>query len=316
MGNTTRAKRSLVLLWGLLEDTPLAAVRASLDRRGAKTFLVDQYAVLNTGVALNVDASIRGTIRVGSRRCRLGEVGGAYVRAYDSRRLLNGHGGEWNDAARRHALALDEVMSAWLELTPAVVVNRLSAMAGNNSKPYQALRIRSIGFEIPDTLITTDPAAATAFWEKHGIVVYKSVSSVRSIVSRLTPDHLNRLADIQWCPTQFQEYVPGRDVRVHVVDQQVFACEICSEADDYRYAGRQGDETSIRPCALPDDCADRCVALAANMGLLVAGIDLRRTPDGRWFCFEVNPSPGFTYFQDQTGQPIDQAIAELLLSGS
>jgi D-alanine-D-alanine ligase-like ATP-grasp enzyme len=52
------------------------------------------------------------------------------------------------------------------------------------------------------------------------------------------------------------------------------------------------------------------------MGLLVAGIDLRRTPDGRWSCFEVNPSPGFTYYQDKTGHPIDQAIAELLLSAA
>jgi D-alanine-D-alanine ligase-like ATP-grasp enzyme len=49
------------------------------------------------------------------------------------------------------------------------------------------------------------------------------------------------------------------------------------------------------------------------MGLAVAGIDLRRTPEGQWYCFEVNPSPGFTYFQAQAGQAIDQAIAQLLL---
>jgi glutathione synthase/RimK-type ligase-like ATP-grasp enzyme len=87
-------------------------------------------------------------------------------------------------------------------------------------------------------------------------------------------------------------------------------------ADDYRYARRQGGDTTIRPYVLPDDCADRFLALTVSMGLLVAGIDLRRTPDGRWFCFEVNPSPGFTYYQDQTGHPIDQAIAELLLSAA
>ncbi|HJR75353.1 MAG TPA: hypothetical protein VJ805_00195 [Nitrospiraceae bacterium] len=307
---------SLVLLWGLLEDTPLSAVQAALHRRGATTFLVDQYAILNTAMALNVDASIGGTIRIGSRLCRLSEVSGAYVRAYDSRRLLNGRQARPNGAACRHALALDESISAWLELTPAVVVNRLTAMAGNGSKPYQALQIRSIGFEVPDTLITTDPAAATAFWEKHGVVVYKSVSSVRSIVSRLKPDHRDRLADIRWCPTQFQEYVPGTDIRVHIVGSRVFACEILSEADDYRYAGRQGGETAVYPCVLPDECADRCVALAAAMGLLVAGIDLRRTADGRWFCFEVNPSPGFTYYQDQTGHLIDEAIADLLLSAA
>ncbi len=50
------------------------------------------------------------------------------------------------------------------------------------------------------------------------------------------------------------------------------------------------------------------------MGLLVAGIDLRLTPDDEWYCFEVNPSPGFTFYEDAGGQPIAAAIAGLLRS--
>jgi hypothetical protein len=48
------------------------------------------------------------------------------------------------------------------------------------------------------------------------------------------------------------------------------------------------------------------------MGLLVSGVDLRRTADECWCCFEVNPSPGFTYYEGHTGQPIAGAIAALL----
>jgi len=48
------------------------------------------------------------------------------------------------------------------------------------------------------------------------------------------------------------------------------------------------------------------------MSLVLAGNDLRRTPDGQWFCFEVNPSPGFTYYEQATGQPIADAIASIL----
>jgi D-alanine-D-alanine ligase-like ATP-grasp enzyme len=51
------------------------------------------------------------------------------------------------------------------------------------------------------------------------------------------------------------------------------------------------------------------------MKLIVAGIDLRHTPAGKWYCFEVNPSPGFTYYQAATHQPIDEAIAQLLVAG-
>jgi D-alanine-D-alanine ligase-like ATP-grasp enzyme len=39
---------------------------------------------------------------------------------------------------------------------------------------------------------------------------------------------------------------------------------------------------------------------------------MRRTDEGEWYCFEINPSPGFTYYQNATGAPIDAAIAKLL----
>jgi hypothetical protein len=51
------------------------------------------------------------------------------------------------------------------------------------------------------------------------------------------------------------------------------------------------------------------------MNLSIAGIDLRRTPAGEWFCFEVNPSPAFSYYEQVTGQPIGQALALLLMKG-
>jgi D-alanine-D-alanine ligase-like ATP-grasp enzyme len=52
------------------------------------------------------------------------------------------------------------------------------------------------------------------------------------------------------------------------------------------------------------------------MQLAVAGIDLRQNVDGDWYCFEVNPSPAFTYYQEATDQPISRAIARLLADGS
>jgi glutathione synthase/RimK-type ligase-like ATP-grasp enzyme len=209
----------------------------------------------------------------------------------------------------RHAQHVERALWTWAELTPATVVNRASAMAPNQSKPFQSLSIRRAGFRVPATLITTSPRAARAFWRKHGEVIYKSLSGVRSRVARLRAEHVQRLASVVWCPTQFQEYVPGREHRVHVVGDRVFACEIISDADDYRYTDTP---VELRPCALPSDVADRCRRLVADQQLLVAGIDLRRTPGGEWYCFEVNPSPGFPYYERASG-PISEAIAHLLM---
>jgi glutathione synthase/RimK-type ligase-like ATP-grasp enzyme len=51
------------------------------------------------------------------------------------------------------------------------------------------------------------------------------------------------------------------------------------------------------------------------MDLLFTGIDLKLTPDGEYYCFEVNPSPGFVYYERYTGQPISAALADLLHAG-
>lgn len=300
----------MILLWGVEDDSPLAAVRAALARRGAPLFFLDQRRAAETAIELCAGADIEGEMRLGVEHCDLAKVTGVYVRGGDTRALTPV--AATDETLARHAQTLDETVAAFLDATPARVVNPLEAMATNGSKPYQLALIRAQGFATPDTLVATEPAAVLEFLARHGELVYKSVSGVRSIVSRLSPDHLERLGDICWCPTQFQQYVAGRDYRVHVVEDEIFACEIVCEADDYRYAARAGEEVEVKASAIPPLLAERCRALAASLGLVVAGIDLRLTPGGEWFCFEVNPSPAFTYYESATGLPIADAVAALL----
>jgi glutathione synthase/RimK-type ligase-like ATP-grasp enzyme len=68
----------------------------------------------------------------------------------------------------------------------------------------------------------------------------------------------------------------------------------------------------MEPANLPPHVVRGCLELARRMDLLLAGIDLRETPDGEYYCFEVNPSPGFLYYEQATGQPISAALADLL----
>lgn len=303
----------MILLWGLPEDDPLEVVFRALQRSGASVIFADQYEVLNSSIRLRIGHDVEGLLRVGSQEIRLEEISAAYIRPYDSVALLDGRTAHTRASAYRHAMEFDACLRAWLEVTPAYIINPMRAMAGNNSKPFQTAQIQAMGFRIPETLVTTDQKVVRTFWERHGKVIYKSLSGTRSIVSQLSSAHLERLGDIRWCPTQFQQYVPGTDVRVHVVGNSVFACEVISDADDYRYAGQQGFSVGMRSYDLPLEYVGKCQELCKAMGLALAGIDFRRTPDGEWYCFEVNPSPGFTYFQEYTQQPIAEAIASLLV---
>ena len=125
-----------------------------------------------------------------------------------------------------------------------------------------------------------------------------------------------RLPLLRHGPAQFQSFIPGENVRVHTVGDQLFATRVHSEAVDYRYASREGRNVEMEPTIVPPAIAEACLRLAHQLDLLLTGIDLKETPDGDYYCFEVNPCPGFLYYEQYTGQPISTALADLLHRGS
>ena len=300
----------MILIWGLPRDRPVAAVREALERRNEPVFFLNQHDILDTRMDWSVDDRVEGVLRSAGREVELGTISAAYLRPYDSARLpAIAHA---SAESAKCAAAFDDALLCWSELTPARVVNRPSAMASNQSKPHQLALIHAQGFSVPETLLTTDAAELEAFWDRHGEIVYKSISGLRSIVSRMTAQHRARLANLAHAPTQFQQWIPGDDFRVHVVGDDVFACGIGSSATDYRYPQSEGEFPQIAPFCLSEELAGRCRRLAQCLDLYLAGIDLRRTPQGEWYCFEVNPSPAFTFYAAATGQAMDEAVARLL----
>jgi glutathione synthase/RimK-type ligase-like ATP-grasp enzyme len=302
----------MILLWGVPGDAPLDSVRSALERTGADARLLDQRlaAEAQTELMVGPEGQVTGRISDAQGEIDLGCVGAAYIRPLDTGKACGNE--SIDDPAFVRAVAADSAMIAWADLSHSQVVNRPSAMAANNSKPYQLGLIAGFRFAIPDTLVTTDEMAVRRFRQRHRSVIYKSVSGVRSIVSRIGEGEC-ALADVANCPTQFQEYIPGVDVRVHVAGAVTLATRISSAADDYRYASRFGADLAMKPIDLPRQVAESCVAMVRGMGLHLAGVDLRHTPEDEWYCLEVNPSPGFTFFEGMTGQPIAAAVADLLV---
>jgi glutathione synthase/RimK-type ligase-like ATP-grasp enzyme len=258
---------------------------------------------------------LTGKIWLDEKCWSLSEFTGIYARTVDpyslpERRARRSASPDIHDLKR--SVFLNEAFCDWLEVSPARVANRPSAMSSNNSKPYQTQLIRFHGFLIPATLVTNDPLLVQQFREQHHRIVYKSISSVRSIVSEWLPDRAPDLDKLRFLPTQFQALIPGTNIRVHVAGDAAFATEIISDALDYRYAGHDGLSVTMRHITLPTEVEEKCLALNRTLGLVFSGIDLKHTPDDRWFCFEVNTSPGYSYFQEQSGQIIADALVSHL----
>jgi glutathione synthase/RimK-type ligase-like ATP-grasp enzyme len=296
----------------------MAVLCLRLLQRDVSLVLIDTHRFAHA-LALHVEAhaaGLSGTITYGSRRIDLDAVRSVFLRALGPAdgMIVSPTDGT---PARRRADEVGQAFAAIADALPTTVVNRPAACISNCSKPYQQQLIAAQGFATPRTLITTEPDDARHFIEAcDGQVIFKSVSFQRSIVRRMDAAHARRLESLRTCPCQFQEYVPGADVRVHVVRERVFATEIASAAADYRYAHVDGAERSLRPVALPSEVEERCVRLTRALGLEFSGIDLRRHPDGRYYCFEVNTAPGFMFYQRSTGQRIGEAVVDLLCAES
>jgi len=303
----------VILLGGIPSEGSLVFLSEALNELGVEYRLFNQRKCADSAVDLRIDGSgVQGTLDLNGEVLRLAEISGVFLRFMDDRILPELAGEPADSPARRHARAIHDALYRWLEVADARVVNRSDPQGSNSSKPYQAQLIAQHGFRVPPTLISNDPEAVLAFKAEHGAVIYKSMSGVRSIVKTLDEADTERLADIRWCPVQFQALVPGTDVRVHVIGTEAHATEISSDGVDYRYAKRAGGNTTLRAITLPDELIARCVALTAGLGLAFSGIDLRIGPDGEATCFEVNPSPAYAYYQSNTDQPIAMSVARYL----
>jgi glutathione synthase/RimK-type ligase-like ATP-grasp enzyme len=304
----------MILVCGVLGDGMIELMCARLNHMGYPYLFLDElrfpgeFNVMWSISAKDVD----GYISSPSGRVELADITGIYARYVQYRGATKRDG----ISDREDELVKSEYQASLMQLfdiMPCVVVNRVRASVSNDSKPYQQLLVSTFGFHTPRTLVTTIPEEARAFYEDCGKrIIYKSLSGIRSIVRRLEDADLPRLELVRNCPTQFQEVVEGVDVRVHTVGEEVIATELTSEASDYRYAVSTGHSLTARAIELPDEVSSACVRLAKSAGLTVSGIDLRRTPDNRYFCFEINPSPGFLFFERASGQPISEAVAKLL----
>lgn len=297
----------MIVIYGHADDPPIARVLEAVRDAEVEHTLLDQRELDRSDLIVDFSSADRqGRIVFAGADVPLDAVNGVYARPL-------GLPARWrNPLARMRAHAVHDAFLEWLEVAPTLVVNRPSSMDSNSSKPWQMQLIAAAGFLVPETLVTTDPDEVRDFLARHGRVIFKSVSGVRSIVQELDASDHGRLDRVKALATQFQAYIPGVDVRVHVVGDWTFAAEVRSSVIDYRYAARAGAEVGLEDIQIPDAVRDRCTTLARRLDLVFCGIDLRRRPDGEYVCFEVNPMPAYSYYEAETGQPISRALVSLL----
>ncbi|HVL38285.1 MAG TPA: hypothetical protein VM328_02730 [Fimbriimonadaceae bacterium] len=187
-------------------------------------------------------------------------------------------------------------------------------------KMYQLNVASGVGLRIPRTCITNCPQEAAQFVAAEGKngTIYKSFSATERSwrETRLLRSGEETLLDqVRLAPVIFQEHIPAvADLRVTVVGKKVFPAAIEIRQGDYQYDFRMAMEQAvIRPHDLPREVQERLLNLMSFLGILYGAIDLRLTPDGEYVFLEVNPAGQWLFIEVMTGQPITEALCDLML---
>jgi glutathione synthase/RimK-type ligase-like ATP-grasp enzyme len=294
-----------------------------LERRGAafERFNTEDYP---TRTRVSWSESGPSELIIGTRCLVVSEVPAVWYRrpvpptlpaTYDAGRA------QWAAAQAREALD-----GVWRTLE-ARWVNHPDKNRIADGKLAQLQRARSVGLDVPASLVTNDPESARAFCADHpaGVIV-KPVVSGRLLIggaerifftSLLDTDAQRHLEQLGPEPYLLQALVHKRyDVRVTVIDSDAFATRIESQSDAAaRVDWRRGNTTDLVHAIedLPAEIADRCVQLVRSYGLLFAAVDFAVDQDGRYVFFEINPNGQWAWIEQRTGLPLRARLADLLL---
>jgi glutathione synthase/RimK-type ligase-like ATP-grasp enzyme len=205
---------------------------------------------------------------------------------------------------------LDSLSCPWM--------NPREADAAAHHKPYQWSVAHALGLRLPRTLVTTDPDVAREFIAAMhpAKVVFKAfLASIREWreTRLVAQEDLDRLELVRYAPVIFQEYVPGVDLRITMVGEEIHAAEIDVRNTSYEVDMRMVvGEGRMRAVTLPGELQRKLRQLQRRLGLVYGAIDMRRTEQGEYLFLEVNPAGQWLFVEERCGLPISQALAGYL----
>lgn len=223
-----------------------------------------------------------------------------------------------------------ELLQALYALIDLKWLNDPFAIRKAESKPFQLLLARELGFNVPMTLITTDPKKVNEFYESClGQVVVKPLrraifKSGRDeyviFTSKLAEKDRGALESVRYAPSIYQEFInKALDIRVTVVGNKIFTAAIHSQ-DSYKTMvdWRRGEKIDLpyEVYELGEDIREKCVRLVQQLGLKFGAIDLVQSRSGDFYFLEINPNGQWAWIEERLGLDISGAIIDILTGKS
>jgi glutathione synthase/RimK-type ligase-like ATP-grasp enzyme len=324
----------ILIMTGHREDPTVVVLERALECRGADVVTIDaatlEHARIGVPFALDVPHPDARTVSAD-------DVSAALLWRSTA---PNPHEARL-DAIRHDPNALGFVMAQWsklsrglwhaLEYAGVFCVNPATSVAMWEDKLTQLVVADDVGLATPATRYLCDLSAAADFADAHGgQVVYKPFTPyfgpprvdghITELYSQVVSASALRAQagdDLVATPGIFQPYVDKAfELRVVYVGGTIFACRIESQqstvADkDWRRYDLVNTPHLVHEL---DSMVERKIGeLMRRMNLCFGSLDFIVTPEGEHVFLEVNPVGQFGWIVEQTGLPIYERLAELLL---
>lgn len=204
-----------------------------------------------------------------------------------------------------------------LEHTPCI--NNLQSASDSASRLRQLRLAEELGFRVPETVVTNDPATARDFLQTYGNAVVRFVVPATAAqepgpgphrAQLLTAEHLDaNPRDFRSIPRLLQRHVPKtNDVRCLYCAGTLFAAAL-HEPEQRSPDWRRSYARPWRPIELDKAMQSKIHALMEAAGLSLATLDfaddhfLDLNPYGEWF-----------WMQTSLNMPITRTLAKALLN--
>jgi glutathione synthase/RimK-type ligase-like ATP-grasp enzyme len=230
---------------------------------------------------------------------------------------------QWNDAI--YTLQRSMKNCKWIN-------SPQPTLTAESDRMLQLSTARSVGFNIPTTLITNNPKAARDFYYLHnGNIVLKALHHHRvenrgkiysMYTHRVSKQDLSRLDALSYAPCILQERVANKksELRVTVVGNQLFATRIDSppptiegwEEDIHRCPMSKLPMKAIESSQVKDSFTEQCIKLIKLLKLRYGALDFVEDKRGDITFLEVNPDGDWWWIERRTGQKITEAMVDLI----
>jgi len=206
-------------------------------------------------------------------------------------------------------------------------VSPVYAIREAENKIYQLELAKSIGFSIPDSIVTNIYYDSLEFYNRNNAnCIVKPIKS-GLIDDKNTPKvaFTNQLKEkpqkeqIELLPNFFQTHIKkSYDVRVTMVGKKAFAALIDSQNNDETKVDWRRGEMPLKhtKIEIPNELLEQCVTLLKMLNIRFGAIDFILDTNGNFIFLEINPNGQWAWIEKQAGYEISNEIVNLLENGA